>query len=62
MEIPKKISETEEAELKVMTQNMYNKGGFLNVMETIRIMQAVQIVILKKLTEILAEERKRKGA
>ena len=51
------ISEVDEAELKVMTQNMYNSGGIDNVLECVSVMQRCQVIILQKLNEILIQER-----
>ncbi len=51
------IPEVDEAELKVMTQNMFNNGGITNVLECISTMQKCQIIILKKLNEILENEK-----
>lgn len=59
METFNKITEEEEAELKVMTSEMYRDGGWTNVLACINTLQKVQIIILTKLNEILEEERKR---
>ncbi len=56
MEPFKLISETQEAELKVMVMNMYKQGGALNVLECISTIGKVQLIIAKKLNEILEEE------
>lgn len=48
----------EEAEFKVMTQNMYNSGGTVNVLDCLIAMQESQLLILKKLREILIQEGK----
>lgn len=42
-----------EAELKVMTLNMYRAGGVPNVLDSIIIMLESQLIILRKLKEIL---------
>ena len=49
----KQIPEVDEAELKVMTQNMYNEGGIFNVLECVSTMQKCQVIILTKLNEII---------
>lgn len=46
-----------EAELKVMTQNMHNHGGTVNVLDCLLAMCESQLVILKKLKEIEKENR-----
>lgn len=51
-----RITEDQEAELKVMTTNMYKVGGALNVLACISTIGKVQLIIAKKLNEILAEE------
>ncbi len=56
MELFNRISEDQEAELKVMTTNMYKAGGVLNVMACISTIGKVQLIIAKKLNEILTEE------
>ena len=43
----------DEAELKIMTVNMYKFGGTENVLKAVQIMQECQIVMLQKLQEIL---------
>jgi len=50
------ITEGQEAELKVMTTNMYKAGGVLTVLACISTMEKVQLIIAKKLNEILEEE------
>lgn len=57
----RRISEAAEAELKVMTQNVYNHFGVMGVMETIMEMRETEIIILKKLNEIIVDENKRRG-
>jgi hypothetical protein len=57
-----KISETKEAELRVQTQMMYNKGGIDSVLGCISEMQQCQIVILIKLNEILDQQIKSEEA
>ncbi len=57
MEFFTHISEDQEAELKVMTTNMYKAGGALNVLACISTMGKVQLIIAKKLNEILEEEK-----
>ena len=54
-----KLSEFDEAQLKVQTQNMYTAGGVMNVLECVSTMQRCMIVILKKLHEILEEEKRK---
>ncbi len=56
MEFFTKISEDQEAELRVMTSNMYKAGGALNVMACISTISKVQLIIADKLNEILEEE------
>lgn len=51
-----KISEPDEAELRVSTANMYRLGGINNVLDCVLTMQKCQLVILQKLNEILQEE------
>lgn len=55
-----KITEEEEAEFKVMTSEMYKNGGALNVLSCVSTMQKVQIIILRKLNELLEEEKNEK--
>lgn len=43
---------TDEAEFKVMTQNMHNNGGTVNVLDCLISMVESQLIILKKLKEI----------
>ena len=43
---------TDEAEFKVMTQNMHNNGGTPNVLDCLIAMLEGQLVILRKLKEI----------
>lgn len=50
------IPEQEEAELKVMTGNMYNHGGTLNVIDCLIAMLESQLIVAKKLREILRGE------
>ena len=57
MEPLMQISEEDEAEFKVMTANMYKHGGAFNVLACVSTMQKVQIIIMKKLNELLEEER-----
>lgn len=56
MDINPSIPEPTEAELRVSTRNMYKEGGIVNVLSCVLTMQKVQIIILKKLNEILEEE------
>lgn len=51
------VPETEEAELKIQTIMMFKHGGVENVLKCVQTMQQVQIIILKKLNEILDNER-----
>ena len=53
MEIP----ETDEAELRAMTAAMYRSGGIDNVLDCVLTMQRCQIIIMRKLTELMEEER-----
>lgn len=55
-----KLSEFDEAELRVQTQNMYAAGGAENVLEAVLTMQRCAVVILKKLNEILENENNEK--
>lgn len=48
-----KISELDEAELKVQTQLMFDNGGIDNVLACVSTMQKCQFIILEKLNEIL---------
>jgi len=57
MEPLMQISEADEAEFRVMTANMYKQGGAFNVLACVSTMQKVQIIIMKKLNELLEEER-----
>lgn len=50
------LPEHEEAELKVMTQNMYNAGGVENVLDCLIAMLESQLAVAKKLREIIREE------
>lgn len=52
------MTEFEEAELRISTQVLYEKGGIDNVLACVCEMQRVQVVILKKLNEILENEQK----
>jgi hypothetical protein len=53
------MPEANEAELKVMTQNMYTRGGgAVNVLNCLIAMLESQLVVIKKLREILLEEEK----
>ncbi len=54
-----KMSEIDEAELRVETQNMYNYGGVMNVLACVDAMQKCQLIIMLKLNEILEEEAKK---
>lgn len=56
MENFKRVPEFDEAELKVMVQNMYNAGGAENVLQCILTMRECEIIVLKKLNEILDGE------
>lgn len=47
------MTELDEAELKVQTQNMYDAGGIDNVLACVHEMQKAQLVIMQKLNEIL---------
>lgn len=48
-----RISELDEAELKVQTENMYRAGGIENVLACVSTMYACQIIIMQKLNELL---------
>lgn len=52
-----KITEEQEAEFKVMTTAMYKHGGMANVLACVSTMQKVQIIILKKLNELIEAEK-----
>jgi hypothetical protein len=47
----------DEAELKMMTVRMYQNGGAKVVFDCVKTMQECQVIILKKLKEILEENR-----
>jgi hypothetical protein len=51
-----KIGEEDEAELRVLTANMYKNGGVYDVLACVSTMQKVIIIIMKKLNELLDEE------
>lgn len=51
-----KIPEPTEAELRVSTANMFRAGGTLNVLQCVLVMQKCQIIVLKKLNELLEEK------
>lgn len=53
-----KISELDEADLKVQTENMYRAGGIENVLACVSTMYACQIVIMRKLNEIILNEKR----
>ena len=46
----------DEVELRKMTETMYLKGGMLNALDCLQVMHESQIVIIKKLKEILEKE------
>lgn len=52
----KRVPELDEAELKVQTQLMFDRGGVINVLECVSTMQQCQVIILQKLNEILNEK------
>ncbi|MGI0059878.1 MAG: hypothetical protein ACREBJ_08925 [Nitrosotalea sp.] len=52
------LPKEEEAEFTVMTTNMYNSGGVVNVLDCLIAMMESQVVITKKLREILKGEKK----
>jgi len=52
------IPEIDEAELKVATRMMYQRGGVQNVLNCVMAMERVQGIILAKLNEILDDEEK----
>lgn len=54
-----KISEFEEAELRVGVENMYAIGGMDTVLTCVNEMQQYMIIILTKLNEILEAENKK---
>lgn len=58
---PNKISEPDEAELRISTKSMYQTGGTINVLDCVLTMQKYQIIILKKLNELLEEENIERG-
>lgn len=49
------MPEGEEAEFKVMTKNMYDNGGTENVLDCLISMMESQLVIARKLKEIVRE-------
>jgi hypothetical protein len=52
------MNNLDEAELKVMTQNLYNHGGAENVLDCVKTMNRCILIILQKLNEILDEKEK----
>jgi hypothetical protein len=52
-----KISEVDEAEIKVMITNLYKSDGVYAVLASVQTMQKVMIIIMKKLNELLEEEK-----
>jgi len=52
-----KISEADEAEIKVMITNLYKSDGVYAVLASVQTMQKVIIIIMKKLNELLEEEK-----
>lgn len=52
-----KISEADEAEIKVMITNLYKSDGVYAVLASVQTMQKVMIIIMKKLNELLEEEK-----
>lgn len=58
MESPK-IPEPDEAELRAGTTQMYRQGGIENVLNCVLTMQKCQVIIMKKLNELLEEENKK---
>lgn len=51
-----KVPEANEAELRVSTTQMFKDGGAINVLNCVLVMQKCQIIILKKLNELLEEK------
>lgn len=49
------IPPTDEAELKVMITKLYKEGGVQEVLNCVKTMQECQVIILKKLKELLQE-------
>lgn len=58
MEPLKRISEEDEAELRVMTLRMYEEGGMENVLDCLDTIYHVQEIILDKLDELIHEKHK----
>lgn len=54
-----KVPEEQEAELRVSTTEMFKAGGAINVLNCVLVMQKCQIIILKKLNELLDEEQRK---
>lgn len=52
-----KISEADEAEIKVMITNLYKSDGVYAVLASVQTMQKVIIIIMRKLNELLEEEK-----
>lgn len=52
------MQEFDEAEFKVMTQNMHVHGGTSNVLDCLISMLESQLVIVKKLKEIINQKEK----
>ena len=50
------LPEMTEAELKVSTKNMFKLGGAENVLSCVLMLQKCQIVILRKLNDLLNGE------
>lgn len=50
------MKQFDEAELKVMTQNMYKHGRTLNVLDCLIAMIESELIIVQKLKEILTNE------
>jgi len=56
MEPNPRVPEPDEAELRFSTTQMYKHGGAINVLNCVLVMQKCQIIILKKLNELLEEK------
>ena len=57
MEPLKRISEIDEAEFKVMVTKLFRNEGVYGVLACIHTMREVEIIMLRKLNELLEEER-----
>lgn len=53
------IPELDEAELKVMTKALYERGGASNVISALMTMNRCMIIISRKLAELIEEDNNR---